>query len=137
MSIGERIKKRRQELGLSAEDVANKLGISPATIYRYESNYINSMKVDKLTAIATVLHVSESYLMGWDDKNIISTETIPNSKEDRLILSFRQLNIEGQEKVLEYARIHGAVTRSDIVGLFGVSSSTAARILKKLVKSIA
>jgi DNA-binding helix-turn-helix protein len=102
MSIGERIKKRRQELGLSAEDVANKLGISPATIYRYESNYINSMKVDKLTAIATVLHVSESYLMGWDDKNIISTETIPNSKEDRLILSFRQLNIEGQEKVLEY-----------------------------------
>lgn len=87
---------------MSAEDVANKLGISPATIYRYESNYINSMKVDKLTAIATVLHVSESYLMGWDDKNIISTETIPNSKEDRLILSFRQLNIEGQEKVLEY-----------------------------------
>ena len=40
-----------------------------------------------------------------------------------------------EEKVLEYARIHGAVTRSDIVGLFGVSSSTAARILKKLVKS--
>lgn len=39
------------------------------------------------------------------------------------------------EKVLEYARLHGAVTRNDIIGLLGVSSSTAVRILKKLVKS--
>ena len=35
-----------------------------------------------------------------------------------------------EEKVLEYARIHGAVTRNDIIGLLGVSSSTAVRILK-------
>ena len=40
-----------------------------------------------------------------------------------------------EEKILEYTRIHGAVTRNDIIGLLGVSSSTAARILKKLVKS--
>ena len=40
-----------------------------------------------------------------------------------------------EEKVLEYVRIHGAVTRNDIIGLLGVSSSTAVRILKKLVKS--
>ena len=39
------------------------------------------------------------------------------------------------EKVLEYARLHGAVTRNDIIGLLGVISSTAVRILKKLVKS--
>ena len=39
-----------------------------------------------------------------------------------------------EEKVLEYVRIHGAVTRNDITGLLGVSSSTAVRILKKLVK---
>ena len=40
-----------------------------------------------------------------------------------------------EEKVLEYVRIHGVVTRNDIIGLLGVSSSTAVRILKKLVKS--
>ena len=40
MDIGERIKKRRKELGLSAEQIAEKLGVSPATIYRYESNDI-------------------------------------------------------------------------------------------------
>lgn len=68
MSVGERIKSRRKELGLSAEQVAEKLGVSPATIYRYESNYINNMGVDKLKPIAAVLKVSEGFLMGWEEK---------------------------------------------------------------------
>ena len=41
----------------------------------------------------------------------------------------------GEEKVLEYARTHGAVTRNEVMGLLEVSISTAARVLKKLVKS--
>lgn len=41
----------------------------------------------------------------------------------------------GEEKVLEYARTHGAVTRNEVIGLLEVSASTASRILKKLVKS--
>lgn len=40
-----------------------------------------------------------------------------------------------EEKVLEYVRMHGSVTRNDIAGLLGVSASTATRVLKKLVKS--
>ena len=40
-----------------------------------------------------------------------------------------------EEKVLEYARMHGAVTRNEVIRLLEVSTSTAARILKKLVKS--
>ena len=40
-----------------------------------------------------------------------------------------------EEKVLEYARTHGAVTRNDVVGLLEASASTAARVLKKLAKS--
>ena len=42
---------------------------------------------------------------------------------------------DGEEKVLEYARTHGAVTRNEVMGLLEVSISTAARVLKKLVKS--
>ena len=40
-----------------------------------------------------------------------------------------------EEKVLKYVRTYGAVTRNDVVGLLEVSVSTAARVLKKLVKS--
>ncbi|MBQ1398353.1 MAG: helix-turn-helix transcriptional regulator, partial [Clostridia bacterium] len=37
MNINETIKQRRLQLGLNANDVAEALGISRATLYRYES----------------------------------------------------------------------------------------------------
>lgn len=37
MTVGERLKRRRKELGMSAEAVAEKLGVSPSTVYRYEN----------------------------------------------------------------------------------------------------
>lgn len=65
MNVGERIKTRRKQLGLSAEQVAAELGVSPATVYRYESSEIMNMRIDKLEPIAKALHTSPSYLMGW------------------------------------------------------------------------
>ena len=40
----------------------------------------------------------------------------------------------GEEKVLEYARTHGAVTRNEVMGLLEVSISTAARVPEKAGK---
>lgn len=41
MSItGQKIKARRKELGMSADEVAAKLGVSRSTIFRYENGHI-------------------------------------------------------------------------------------------------
>lgn len=40
-----------------------------------------------------------------------------------------------EEKVLNYAQSHGSVTRNDVITLLGVSTSTASRVLRKMVKS--
>ena len=40
MTTGQRMKHRRKSIGLSAERVAEILGVSPATIYRYENGDI-------------------------------------------------------------------------------------------------
>ena len=68
MNIGERIKQRRKEIGLSAEQVAEKLGVAPATVYRYESNDIANMRIDKLEPIAKALNTTPAYLMGWEEE---------------------------------------------------------------------
>ena len=44
-------------------------------------------------------------------------------------------NLSNEEKVLGYARSHGAVTRNDVIALLGVSTSTASRVIRKMVKS--
>ena len=40
-----------------------------------------------------------------------------------------------EEKILEYARKHGAITRNDVIGLLEVSASTAARVIRKMVQT--
>ena len=67
MTVGQRMKARRKQLGMNAERVAEDLGISPSTVYRYENGDIEKMGIDKLKPIAEVLHTTPSYLMGWTD----------------------------------------------------------------------
>lgn len=67
MTTGERMKEQRKRLGLSAEYVAEKLGVSPATIYRYEKGDIEKMPGNILEPISRILNTTPAYLMGWDD----------------------------------------------------------------------
>ena len=66
-TIGKRIKERRKSLGLSAEDLAAMVGMSPATIYRYEKGDIKKVDTTKLTPIAQALETTEADLMGWTE----------------------------------------------------------------------
>ncbi len=67
MTTGQRIKSRRKEIGMSAESLAEALGVSPATIYRYENGEIEKVPGDRLEPIANALHTTPAYLMGWAD----------------------------------------------------------------------
>ena len=69
MNIGERIKARRKELGLSADDVAEKLGKNRATVYRYESNDIENLPTSILGPLAKILETTPAALMGWEEMN--------------------------------------------------------------------
>ena len=67
MTTGQRMKMRRKEIDLSAERVAEILGVSPATIYRYENGDIEKVPGDRLALIAKALQTTPAYLMGWED----------------------------------------------------------------------
>lgn len=77
MTIGERIKARRRELGISAETLAEYCGVSPATIYRYENGDIEKVGIDKLPPIAEALHTTQAYLLGWEDSYPIPSNMTP------------------------------------------------------------
>lgn len=67
MTTGERMKNRRKALGFSAEYVAEKLGVSPATVYRYEKGDIEKVSSSILQPLSDILLTTPSYLMGWDE----------------------------------------------------------------------
>lgn len=67
MSVGANIKKRRKQLGINAETLAHKLGVSPTTIYRYENGGIEKVDSAKLVQIADALNTTPGFLMGWEE----------------------------------------------------------------------
>lgn len=65
MTIGKRIKDRRQELKISQRELASKLGYSDhTTLTRIESDKVN-LSETRIKQLASVLDVSVGYLMGW------------------------------------------------------------------------
>ena len=97
------MKERRKELGLSAEYVAEKLGVSPATIYRYEKGEIEKMPGNILEPISQILRTTPAYLMGWDEPR---TEMAPAPRLPAS-LTFKLARLDGadQAKVEAYAKI--------------------------------
>lgn len=66
MEIGQRIKKRRKEIKMSAEELGKRLGKDRSTIYRYEKGEIENLPLDILEPIAEALETTPAYLMGWE-----------------------------------------------------------------------
>lgn len=87
MTVGDRIRKQRELLGVSQTDLAEKVRISKQTLYKYEKNIITNIPSDKIEEISKVLHVSEAYLMGWEDNlNKENSDLIPDILSDNDLL---------------------------------------------------
>lgn len=68
MSMGDRIRRRRQELGMSVEAVARALGKNRATVYRYERGDIEQLPMGVLEPLSQVLCTTPAYLAGWSEE---------------------------------------------------------------------
>lgn len=98
MKIGERIKKRRQELEWSQRELAAKMQYSHhSTLARIESGKVD-VSQSRIVQFAEVLGVSVAYLMGWEEtqkKNDILSDIILTLREDNELLDI----VEGITKL--------------------------------------
>ena len=92
MNIYERLRERRKELGLTMLEVANKTGVSEATISRWESGDIANMRRNKIVALAKALKVHPSFIM-FDDYENYENE-VSQIKQSNL-LPLTVFNMEG------------------------------------------
>ncbi len=65
---GERLKILREKLKMSQVDVADKVGVSKQTLYKYENGIIGTIPYDKIYNFAKLYNVSPSYLVGWKNE---------------------------------------------------------------------
>lgn len=92
ISVGQRIKERREELGYSQGELANKMGVSRQAISKAEL-HDNNITTDKVRKFAKALDCTEAYLMGWSQADYV-------------------VNHNGQEFTIEVSKIVDAVDKS-------------------------
>lgn len=81
MKINERIKLCRENMNMSQEELAQKMGYkSKSTISKIESG-LRDVKQSKVIEFAKVLNTTTSYLMGWEESNS-STPPAPKTIND-------------------------------------------------------
>lgn len=93
MKIGDRIKQRRKELRMSAEELGRRLGKDRSTIYRYEQGFIENLPLDILEPIAEALQTTPQYLMGWQEvqkKNDRLSDIVLKMTEDEELLDLAE-----------------------------------------------
>lgn len=76
--IGKRIRRRREELGMTQEELADKLHYKSKTTIAKIENGTNDIVQSKVVEFAKALRTSPAYLMGWID---IAEQNKPTADE--------------------------------------------------------
>lgn len=83
------LKKRRKELGLTLAQIADEMGVAEATVQRWESGNIKTIRHEKIGKLADLLKVTPAALMGWNENPFSSLPDnilpIPRMKEWKVL----------------------------------------------------
>lgn len=106
MTIGERIRRRREALGISQEELAHRIGYkSKSSINKIELD-VQQLRQSKIKQIADALETTTDYVMGWeDDTEDASYKEPPSSPSTPEILTlYNSLDSEDQSLALGIVR---------------------------------
>lgn len=82
MSISTVLKERRKQLNYTLLDIANKMGVSEATVQRWESGNIKNLRQGRIVELAEVLEIAPAYLVGWMPKDAVQNNHELNINEE-------------------------------------------------------
>lgn len=99
--MGAKIKKRRKELGISQERLAEMLGITYQQVQRYE-NGANRLNVENIQLIADTLSVPVSYFFEGGEASVLEERQmhyLPD-KESKLLSYFRKIKEDSSKNII-------------------------------------
>lgn len=110
ITTGERIKLRRKEIGMTADTLAEKIGVSRSTVYRYENGSIEKFPIQALEPIARALYTTVGALMGWEDEK---TPAFNEDGREKVFMQYFDVLPEAKKvEALNYLRYLAEISNS-------------------------
>lgn len=104
------LKQRRKELGLTLLQIADAVGVTEATVQRWESGNIKTVRHEKIAKLSEVLKVSPAALMGWEEPLPSNIMQLPEMKKVPLIGNIAcGTPILAEENITDYIDLPGHI----------------------------
>ena len=104
-NIGTRIMERRQQLGITQEELAFRMGYKTKSAINKIELGVNDVSQSKVVKFAEALHTSIAYLMGWEEEEKKTTENDGLSKDTmELINRIKALPEDKVQLLLQLAK---------------------------------
>lgn len=104
------LKQRRKELGLTLLQIADAVGVTEATVQRWESGNIKTVRHEKIAKLSEVLKVSPAALMGWEEPLPSNIMPLPEMKKVPLIGNIAcGTPILAEENITDYIDLPGHI----------------------------
>lgn len=98
MGFANRLKERREQLGLTQGEVALLLGITPGAVGNYE-NGVSTPKADILFKVFDALKCDANYLFQDEMKTLSVKDTVTPFEMEHLVKKYRELDTHGKKMV--------------------------------------
>lgn len=66
MTIGDRLKKLRQNSNLTLQDAGELVGTTKQNLFKYENNIITNIPIDKIEKLAEIYNSTPIEILGWE-----------------------------------------------------------------------
>ena len=70
--MGQRIHDKREAAGLTVEELAEKIGVSRQTVYKWEKGMVKNIDRDYIGKMASIFHCEPDWLMHMEDSKEVS-----------------------------------------------------------------
>ena len=100
MTVGERIKKRRLELGLTQEELAERMGYKGRTSVCVAETKGDNVTTTKVKKFAKALNISYNYLIGDYDDNEGDLEQEQSTRSKEFVKLFENADSDVQDSVV-------------------------------------
>ena len=105
MTIGERIRYRREEIHMTQQELAEKVGYKGKTAISKIEAGERELRQSMISPMASALNTTIEFIMGWDSTDPDPTAITLSPVEQELVEICRDMNTEGQEELLKHGRL--------------------------------
>ena len=138
MEVKDILKNRRIEKHLTLDEVGRLVGVSGATISRWESGDIANMRRDKIVKLANALDISPAVIMGWSDtidadgqyRNYLNIPA--SSKDDAIFIAVKSMLIANGEE-----QKAASITKEEAINLYNSLGFAAIKSVEHEPQTIA